>query len=100
MRIELLYFDGCPNFLPTRDLVRAILRDEGLAADIFETEVEDVQAAERLQFIGSPTIRINGLDIEAGARNHAGVGLTCRRYANGLLPETAIRAALKEARGK
>jgi hypothetical protein len=97
MRIELLYFDGCPNFLPTRDLLRQILREEGVPAAISEIEVKDASAAQKLRFIGSSTIRINGLDIEADARNVERVGLACRRYANGLPSQAMIRAALKEA---
>ena len=97
MRIEILYFDGCPHFPAARDLLRAILREERVRAEVSEIEVTDASAARRLQFIGSPTIRINGLDIEADARNEAGVGLACRRYPNGSLSEAMIRVALKEA---
>ena len=99
MRIEILYFDGCPHFAAARDLLRAILRAERVQAEVSEIEVTDASAARRLHFFGSPTIRINGLDIEADARNVAGVGLACRRYPNGLPSEAMIRAALKEARG-
>jgi hypothetical protein len=98
MRIEILYFDGCPHFPATRDLLRAIVREERVQAEVSEIEVKDASAVQRLQFIGSPTIRINGLDIQADARNVAGVGLACRRYPNGLPSEAMIRAALKEAR--
>lgn len=97
MRIEILYFVGCPHFPPARDLLRAIVRKDRVQAEVSEIEVKDASAARRLQFIGSPTIRINGLDIEADARNVAGVGVACRRYPNGLPSEAMIRVALKEA---
>lgn len=97
MRIEILYLHGCPHFPAARDLLGAIVRDEGVQADVSEIEVKDASAARSLQFIGSPTIRINGLDIEADARNVAEVGLACRRYPNGLPSEAVIRAALREA---
>lgn len=97
MRIEILYFDGCPHFPPARDLVRAIMCEEGVQAEVSEIEVKDASTAQSLQFIGSPTIRINGLDIEADARKMAGVRLACRRYPDGLPSEAMIRAALKEA---
>jgi hypothetical protein len=100
MRIEVLYFKDCPHYLPTLDRLRAILREEGLNVDVVEVDVRDALAAERLAFIGSPTIRINGLDIDTGARTLAGVGFACRRYAEGLPSETMIRAALREARGE
>lgn len=97
MRIEILYVEDCPNFLPARDLLKAILREEGVQVDVSEIEVKDASAARRLQFSGSPTIRINGLDIETDARSVPGVGFSCRRYRNGLPSEAMIRAALKEA---
>ena len=98
MRIEVLYFEGCPNYVPTLDRLRKVLREESVNVDVQEVEVKNAAAAERLRFIGSPTIRINGLDIEADARSGEGVGLACRRYADGLPSEEIIRAALLEAR--
>jgi hypothetical protein len=97
MRIEILYFDGCPHFPPARDLVRVILDAEEVQAEVSEIEIKDASEARRLQFIGSPTIRINGLDVEVGARNAPPVGLACRRYPDGLPSAAMIRAALKEA---
>ena len=100
MRIEILYFEHCPNYRPTLDRLRTVLREEGVNVDVREVEVKDASAAERLGFIGSPTVRINGLDIETAARSLIGGGFTCRRYAGGLPSETMIRAALREARGE
>ena len=97
MKIEILYFDGCPHFPPARELVRAIVREEGVQAEVSEIDVKDASAALSLRFIGSPTIRINGLDIEVDARNVTGVALACRCYPHGLPSEAMIRAALKEA---
>ena len=100
MRIEVLYFEDCPNYLPTLDRLRTVLREEGVNVDVRKVEVKDASAAEKLGFIGSPTVRINGLDIDAAARSLIGGGLACRRYAGGLPSETMIRAALREARGE
>ena len=97
MRIEILYFDGCPHFPPVRDLVQVILDQEEVQAEVSEIEIKDASEARRLQFMGSPTIRINGLDVEVGARNAAPVGVACRRYPNGLPSAAMIRAALQEA---
>jgi hypothetical protein len=97
MRIEVLYFEDCPNYVPTLHRLRAVLREEGVNVDVLEVEVKNAAAAERLRFIGSPTIRINGLDIEADARSAHGVGFACRRYAGGLPSDETIRVALREA---
>jgi hypothetical protein len=98
MRIEVLYFEGCPNYLPTVDRLETILRQEGLPAEVAAIEVKDESAARALKFFGSPTIRVNALDIEADSRDVKETGFACRRYSGGLPSEEMIRAALKEAR--
>lgn len=98
MKIEILYFDGCPNYQPTADRLRTILRTEGLPDEVSEIEVKDEPSARALKFIGSPTIRVNGLDIEPASRNVKETGFACRRYPGGGLPsEEMIRMALHEA---
>jgi hypothetical protein len=98
MRIEVLYFEGCPNYLPAVDRLRTVLRQEGVQTEISEVEVKDESAAKELNFFGSPTIRVNGLDIEADLRDVKDMGFACRRYSGGLPSEEMIRTALKEAR--
>jgi hypothetical protein len=98
MRIEVLYFEGCPNYLPTVDRLRTVLRQEGVQTEVFEVEVKDESAAKALKFFGSPTIRVNGLDIEADLHDVKETGFACRRYSGGVPSEEMIRAALKEAR--
>src|SRR5205085_7779519 len=90
----------CPNFLPARDRLKAVLRQEGLPDEVSEIEVKDASAAQALKFFGSPTIRINGLVIEADSRAVVETGIACRRYPGGGLPsEKMIRAALRENSG-
>lgn len=98
MRVEFLYFQDCPNYSPALDRLRTVLRQEGLPAEVSEIEVKDASAAKAWKFFGSPTIRINGLDIEADSRAVTGTGFACRRYPGGLPSEEMIRAALREAR--
>jgi hypothetical protein len=98
MKIEVLYFDGCPNHLPAAQRVRAILRQEGVSGEVSEIEVKDESAAKALAFPGSPTIRVNGVDIEPAARGAANIGFACRRYPGGLPSEDMIRTAVREAR--
>ena len=98
MKIEVLYFRDCPNHLPSLARLRAVLHQEGQPAEITEIEVKDAAAARTLKFLGSPTIRINGLDIDPDSRAVAASGLACRRYAGGLPSEEMIRAAVREAR--
>ncbi len=102
MKIEILYFDECPNCGPTAERVKDALRQEGQAADVVEVDVRDDAAARSLGFLGSPTVRIDGLDIEPSARLSKDFGLMCRTYADegrqvGIPPLDLIRTALREA---
>jgi hypothetical protein len=100
MRIEVLYFDGCPNYSPAVERLRNVLAGDGLHAEVIEIEVRDESAARELKFFGSPTIRVNGLDIETSSRQVSETGFACRCYPGGLPSEEMIRAAVREARGQ
>ncbi|HUI41611.1 MAG TPA: DUF2703 domain-containing protein [Terriglobia bacterium] len=99
MKVEVLYLAGCPNYLLAVDRLKAVLRQEGLAVEVGEIEVKDKAEAEALKFIGSPTIRVNGLDIEDGSTCVPQSGLGCRLYSGGLPAEEMIRKALRNAQG-
>lgn len=102
MRIELLYVDGCPShasFLPT---LRALLDESGVCADIEQRRVETPDAAVSERFLGSPTLRIDGRDIEPGASERTDYGMNCRLYCDstglhGTPPERLVRQALYRA---
>ena len=97
MKIEVLYFEGCFNHAPAVDRLKTVLRQAGLVTEVSEIEVTDELAAKTLRFFGSPTIRVNGLDIEPDSRNVKDTGFACRRYSGGLPSEEMIRTALREA---
>lgn len=67
MKIELLYFEGCPNHKPAREMLRETLASLGRDDEINEIEVRTQSEAEAIQFVGSPSVRINGSDIEPWA---------------------------------
>ena len=62
--IEILYFDGCPTWQRTAEDVRRIVAETGVAATIRLVPVKANVEAERLCFLGSPTVRVDGVDIE------------------------------------
>ena len=105
MKVEVLYFADCPNHSSAVDRVREALQEEGLTAEVVEVEVTDADTAQSLGFLGSPTIRINGLDVEPSARSlHSSYGLSCRtytaeKYRAGVPPLAWIRAAIREVAG-
>lgn len=100
MTIEVLYFQGCPNHRPAIDRLKTILRQEGLPAEISEIQVQDESSAKILKFLGSPTIRVNGIDIDRESRNIGEAGFACRWYSGGLPSDEMIRAALRGASDK
>ena len=97
MRIDILYFDGCPNHLPTMELVRDVVQSLGLEASIREVEVRDAGDAARLRFFGSPTVQVNGQDVDPAARSRVDFSFSCRMYGrSGSPPRQLIEQALRE----
>jgi hypothetical protein len=79
MEVRLRYFEGCPHWRIMHERLREALRQDGLAdVEPILERVETDDDAQRLRFIGSPTILINGHDPFAG--DEAPFGLTCRVY--------------------
>ena len=100
MKVEIFYVEGCPYRKPAVDRVQAVMKQQGLIAELAEIEVPDAEAAKVVGFLGSPTIRVNGLDVEPAARGSADHGFACRRYPSGLPSEDMIRTALLEGTGR
>ena len=67
MRIELLYFDGCPSYQTLLPRLQALLEREGITDAVELRQVESFDAAEAERFLGSPTVRIEGEDIDLDA---------------------------------
>ena len=77
--IELLYWEGCPSHPEAKALLEQVLTELGRDDPIVMTEVKSDEEAERLRFPGSPTIRVDGRDIDAMGANGR-PSLTCRIY--------------------
>lgn len=100
--IEILYFASCPGWQATVERVREVVSELGLTASvsIVTVAVETAADAERFEFVGSPTVRIAGKDIDAAGAAGASIGLQCRLYpSHGQLERVPsaglIRAALQ-----
>ena len=101
MKVEILYISGCPNYEPAVEAVYHVLQEEGARADVVEIEVSEARA-EQLGFLGSPTIRVDGRDVENATGTPHGCGIACRTYIDngrrtGVPPSEWIRAAIREA---
>ncbi len=81
MTVELLYFDGCPNHEQLLPHLRDVLEQAGVRETIRLRHVPDLTTAERERFLGSPTVRVDGRDVEPGADRRKDFGLKCRLYA-------------------
>ena len=95
--IELLYFDGCPSHEQLLPIVAQLAARSSAALRL--RRVESPEAAERERFLGSPTVRVNGVDVDPGAAERTDFGLKCRIYRSEagqspLPPEPWLRAAL------
>lgn len=97
MQIDILYFEGCPNHAPTVARVKQIAADMGLTVAVAEVQITTPEEAQRRHFLGSPTVLVNGVDIDPDARQEARYGLSCRVYPGmaALPPDAMIQAALQ-----
>lgn len=79
MNIQFLYFPDCPSHEAAMDRLHDVLNDMAQFALIETIRIETEAEAAAYQFVGSPTIRINGEDIVPPAPD-ATFGLACRVY--------------------
>jgi hypothetical protein len=98
-RVELLFWDGCPSHPKALADLRAAMADVGLDPDtVLVREVETDERAGRERFVGSPTIRVDGEDVDPAPGDEP-VGLTCRVYRlrDGRISPTPDPANVREA---
>lgn len=99
MNIEILYVEGCPHHDRTLELVSQVARDLRVDAQIRFREVKTSEEAERLRFLGSPTVQIDGRDIDPQVRTRVDYGISCRIYGTSGIPSRElIETALREGR--
>jgi hypothetical protein len=101
--VELLWWQGCPSWERALQILRAEMEAAGLdPGTVRVTEIEGDADAERRDFPGSPTIRVDGHDIQPPGAEEPG-GLTCRVYRRrdgsiSPLPDPAnVREALRKS---
>ena len=97
--VEILSFAGCPNHLGAIALVERVSGELGIEPEIELVEVPDQEAARRLRFLGSPTIRVGGRDVDPDADERSDYALSCRVFRTeagiaGQPDERSVRDAL------
>jgi len=98
MKIEVLYFEGCPNHKPTVERDKQVINQFGVAAEVRQVELTQDDDPAALRFIGSPTVLIDGRDIDLSQRAGASYGFGCRTFGGaGVPPVEMIEQAVREA---
>jgi hypothetical protein len=98
VRIELYFWEGCPSHPEAKALLEEVLAKKGIEATVELREVFTHEEAAELKFPGSPTIRIDGRDVDPeGASSPP--ALNCRVYhlPDGRVSPIPSRQQLEEA---
>jgi mercuric ion transport protein len=95
--VDVLYFEGCPNHQRTVELARDVVAELGVDAAVEELEVKTLEDAVRLRFLGSPSVQVDGVDIDPAARASTAYAFACRTYDGAGVPP---RRLLVEALGR
>ena len=78
MGVRFLYYEECPSHEQALERLREVMAEEGIPREVEVVEVETEEQAHELRFVGSPTIRVDGQDIDPPGDPR--YGLTCRAY--------------------
>ena len=78
MKIDLLYFDGCPAWQNGLENLKSALAREGMEAEINLVRVGDDAEAAKMKFLGSPSFRVDGMELWSEQREN--YNLSCRVY--------------------
>ncbi len=76
-KVEFQYFDGCPSYKQALTNLKEVLADSDLEANLELINVETPEQAEKFGFYGSPTIKVDGRDLEGRSGEFS---YNCRLY--------------------
>ncbi len=103
MRVELLYWPGCPSYHKALGELRSAMSEMALdPSTIVVRELSTDADAEREHFTGSPTLRVDGVDIDPSPAAEHPIGLACRVYRrrDGRVAPTPDPADVRDALGR
>ena len=78
MRVSFLYYEDCPSYDLALERLREVMDEEDIPGEVEVIKVETEEQARELRFVGSPTIRVAGQDIDPPSDSR--YALTCRAY--------------------
>jgi hypothetical protein len=98
-KIEFLFWQDCPSHPGAYQLLQEVMAELGLESAIERIEVLTDDDAARLEFPGSPTIRVEGVDIDPAGAAQMGTALTCRIYRleDGRISPLPSKAMIRQA---
>jgi hypothetical protein len=98
-KIEFLFWEDCPSHPQALERLQEVMAEVEVDSPIKKIEVRTDEDAARLAFPGSPTIRVDGVDIDAKGAAQMGTALTCRVYVleNGRFSPLPSREMLRRA---
>lgn len=102
--IEVFYFDGCPSWERALENLEEAKRLEGVSTPVQRVLVTSSEDAKTMRFLGSPTIRIDGVDLDGPEADRREFMLGCRIYSaeggtTGWPSVAVIRKALQRQQG-
>jgi hypothetical protein len=74
VEVKVLFSEGCDNTPPTIDLIKQTALESGIEIDLKIIPVESQEQALHWKFLGSPTVQVNGFDIDPSARSAIAFG--------------------------
>jgi hypothetical protein len=96
--IELLFWEECPSYPEAKALLQEVLDERGIRVPIDMREVRTRDEAVTLSFPGSPTIRIDGRDVDPeGAESPPALACRVYRLPDGRVSPVPSRQQLEEA---
>jgi Domain of unknown function (DUF2703) len=78
VQVSFLYYEDCPSYDLALERLREVMAEESIPGEVEVIKVETEEQARELRFVGSPTIRVDGQDIDPLCDST--YGLTCRAY--------------------
>jgi hypothetical protein len=78
VRVSFLYYEDCPSYDLALERLREVMDEEGIPGEVEVVKVETEEQARELRFVGSPTIRVDGQEIDPHIDPR--YALTCRAY--------------------
>jgi hypothetical protein len=78
VRVSFLYYEDCPSHVLALERLREVMDEQGIPGEVEVVKVETEERARELRFVGSPTIRVDGQDIDPPSDSR--YALTCRAY--------------------